>query len=161
MVFVETFAAAAMASTQSDDGADAELIALCEAFDRLQRTWSDYHDGGAHPIEDDNERAIALAPLEAQQASIAALTWATKARTLAGAQAKAQSWVLLSPDILDGDGCWDERFRASILRDLARGRRGTNAPAEPHTGVEEDPIAAIAATIQYRRSPATWISGRR
>jgi hypothetical protein len=28
------------------------------------------------------------------------------------------------------------------------------APAEPDTGVEKDPIAAIAATIQYRRSPS-------
>jgi hypothetical protein len=106
----------AVASTKPDD-ADAELIRLCADLDRLLQTWWDFHDGGAHPIEDDDERAIALLPLVQQEDEIAPLIWATPARTVE-VRAKARSWVLFSPETLVDAGLWDDKFRASILRDL-------------------------------------------
>jgi hypothetical protein len=123
---------------------DAELIAACAAFDRLEQTWWDFHDGGAHPIEDDDERAIALAPLQQQQDEIVPLIWATEARTMAGVRAKARSWLLFSPEIFDDVTSWDERFRASIIRDLAGAAAGEN-----------DALTEIELpAINYRRRPS-------
>jgi hypothetical protein len=76
--------------------------------------------GGTRRTHDD-ERQIALAPLKAQQYPIAALIRATPARTMAGVQAKARSWLLFSPEISIELSSWDDRFTVSIIRDLLEG----------------------------------------
>jgi hypothetical protein len=59
--------------------------------------------------------------LRRQQDEIAPIIWATQAHTVEGIRAKARSWVLFSPEILDGVGLWDDKFTASIIRDLMGG----------------------------------------
>jgi len=112
---------AAAASTEVD--ADAELIRLCAEFDRLQRIWWSLHDGAAMAIEDDDERAIALLPLQAQQNQIAPLIWETQARTLDGVRAKVRSRVLWAPELLEEEdgGLSSDKWRIMILRDLLEG----------------------------------------
>jgi hypothetical protein len=101
---------------------DAELIALCTEFARLERQWWTLHDEGADQVEDDPERAIALTSLKAREDEIAPTIWRSPAHTLAGIQAKSRAWAAFSPEILDADGSWDEKFRASILLDLLDAR---------------------------------------
>jgi hypothetical protein len=101
---------------------DAELIALCTEFARLEREWWTLHDDGADQVEDDPERAIALTSLKTREDEIAPTIWQTPAHTLAGIQAKARAWATFSPEILEADGSWDEKFRASILLDLLDAR---------------------------------------
>jgi hypothetical protein len=115
-------AAALALPAATPPNADAELLRLCADFDRLERAWWDLHDGGADPIEDDDERQIAMAPLKAEQDPIAALIWATPAQTVEGIRAKARSWLLFSPEILVEVSSWDDRFTVSIIRDLLEGR---------------------------------------
>ncbi len=108
----------------SPPDADAELIRLCAEFDRLQHIWWSLHEeGGPLEIEDDDERAIALLPLQAQQDEIAPLIWTTPARTMDGVRAKVRSWVLWAPEILweQEDGMWGDKWRITILRDLLEG----------------------------------------
>lgn len=100
--------------------ADAELIRLCAEFDRVERSRIALHEGDTQ-IEDDDERDLAMAPLNDQQDEMAPLIWDTQASTLEGVRAKARSFALSYPEFLEDDDSWDKEFIASILRDLLEG----------------------------------------
>ena len=111
--------AAALAAASSPD---AELIRLCGEFDALQRRILALYPEGATPIEDDNERAEAIAPLSDAQDELLDRICALRATTPAGIKARAKTLVLFVPDKAecadDEGGYVDERMIAALLRDL-------------------------------------------
>lgn len=101
-------------------GADAELIALCAAFDRIERKRVAILNDPATP-EDDAIRDALVTPLHNEQDNLGPKIWATPATTLEGIQAKARTVTLWAPHFADGPRGWDDEFVASILRDLLAG----------------------------------------
>jgi hypothetical protein len=111
------------ATAPDTDDADAELIRLCAEFDGLEHARQTIavriEADAALANGEDGDREIAL---YAQQEQIAALLFATPAHTLEGIQAKARSWVLWAPEVLEGEGgLWDDKWRTMIIRDLLAG----------------------------------------
>jgi hypothetical protein len=99
---------------------DAELIRLSDQFVALERRIEGFFSGGATPIDDDNERDVARAPLEKQQRELAARMCAMRPQTLAGFVALASALVAWAPDLAEaaeGD-CIDDQIVAALLRDL-------------------------------------------
>ena len=111
--------AAALAAASSPD---AELIRLCGEFERAATPHHGPYSEGATPIEDDNERAEAIAPLSDAQDELLDRICTLRATTLAGIKARAKTLVLFVPDkaeCADEEGGYvDERMIAALLRDL-------------------------------------------
>lgn len=100
---------------------DADLIAACDAVERLEADYSAAIRGGK-TIEEENARAAAAQPIAAQQQPFIDAVATTSAQTLLGLQAKARALTAWAPDLLKphGDGTNDERMLASLLSDLTR-----------------------------------------
>ena len=97
---------------------DDALIDACQAFIAWEERSRALYAGPTR-IEDDDERDLALVPIEAQQEPLFNRICATPAVTPEGARAKAAALVAWAPDYLTPEsGCWDDRLMASLLADL-------------------------------------------
>ena len=98
---------------------DAELIAACAEFSRLDREFGQT-DFGADPFSSEADHA------EAEQDRICRLMdevsdriVAFRATTSEGHQARARCLLSWAPELADERGCMAWRMRAAVLRDLA------------------------------------------
>ena len=100
---------------------DAELIAVCAAFDRLEAHINSLYEGKANAIEDDDERDEAIEPLTERQEPLLDRMCAIRAKTPAGWQAKARSLAGWDLEILyesEHAVSWDDRMLVSLIRDM-------------------------------------------
>lgn len=99
---------------------DAELLALCEQFDALDRKILAIWDG-AMRLEDEDEANAAKEQIMEQQEPILERILELRATTVAGFAARARTLALWAPDTMDGGGAkcaWNERMTHALLRDL-------------------------------------------
>jgi len=85
--------AAALAATgtlPADANPDAELLAFCVEAEALYRRIHDLYPGGATPIADDDERTVALLPLDDEAQRLADQIYEMEATSLAGHRARAR-----------------------------------------------------------------------
>ncbi len=98
---------------------DAELIAACQDYLRLQRTWDAYCSNIPGDIEEDDPGYAMLEPLAELRERIVSMRATTQEGFLA--RARCRAWVFLpgtaqcQPDQYTGD---DDRMLAAELRDL-------------------------------------------
>ena len=118
---------------------DADLIAACTEFLRIQRAWDAYAQANPGDIEADDPNVVMLEPLPALVEQIVALR-ATKAE---GHLARARCMAF--PYLPGHSACHEnpkaaeeDRFEAAQLRDLVAMERGTETPcAIPPVAADE------------------------
>ncbi len=98
---------------------DAELIALCDEFNVLERQYVASFDR----IPDDDTRDLANGPIHEAQAELVERMSELTATTIEGFSALAGAIALWAPDVLDrwDEGDLSERMIAMIVRDLGAG----------------------------------------
>ncbi len=98
---------------------DAELIALCAEFDRLEAEWEDTDTDA--PVGDAAREAARDAHqdrLGTTQREIAERMHAIRATTAAGQAARARSLVRWAPDLMETSDTIEAMLRSAIYRDL-------------------------------------------
>jgi len=113
-------AAPALAATAYPD---AELIRLCAEFDALEIQHEAFFEGSTR-IDDDEERDVALEPIETAQEALLDRICHLPICTLDGARALAATYVLYIAKQADQlpTQYWDQRFERAIVRGLVGGQ---------------------------------------
>jgi len=118
---VAAAAAFAGVAQAAEPHADAELLAVCAAFDATEHKYRRLFYGPAR-IVDDDERALAQEPIYAEQERLLEPLCRLRATTLDGFRARARTLALWAPDLLVPDETMepttDERMVAALLRDM-------------------------------------------
>ena len=111
--------AAALPALAATTSPDAELIALCDEFNVLERHFLASFDR----IPDDDTRDLANGPIHEAQAELVERMSELTATTIEGFSALAGAIALWAPDVLDrwDEGDLSERMIAMIVRDLGAG----------------------------------------
>jgi hypothetical protein len=100
---------------------NAELKTLCKRFLHLEWQRRSFFSGDCNPIEDEDERDLALEPIDAEQDTIVTRLVALPPKTLEGAALLAQSAMLWHPYTLEEQEAAgkDGQLIAALLRGLA------------------------------------------
>lgn len=133
--------------------ADAELVALCEEFERQWKSWRVAFNAPAATIEEEEELERALTPVVERVDAIRDRICGMRAATVDGHRARARALLTqLDPDEMFADALRDETTSSdlalALLRDLAGGDLPaflTTRPAEP------PPLVAPAQAAEYER----------
>ena len=102
---------------------DAELIRLCAEFDALEIQHEAFFEGPTR-IDDDEDRDVALEPIETAQKALLDRICHLPICTLDGARALASTYLLYIAKQADQlpTQYWDQRFERAIVRGLVGGR---------------------------------------
>ena len=120
--FVTAARAAPVASAVAT-GDDAELLALCAAFDTLESSVHALYYG-SEALPEGDVRDEAMDRIQDDQRPLVERIRTIPATTPAGIRAKSQSLVTFAPDLLNPrDATFDEALIASLLADLTRENR--------------------------------------
>ncbi len=106
-------------STPESD--DEELITVCAEFDAIEAHINAHYSGGALEIKDDEERDIAILPMQEAQEPLLDRIVALRATTLDGFMARARTlagWDVEATRKIGEDNYLNERMLAALLRDM-------------------------------------------
>ena len=122
---------------------DAELIAACAEFDRLERQILQV-EGAATTVEREYEADRLTATWKERQETLVLTISSARASTLAGLQAKTATLVLWDSEALSpSSDYWNERLVTSLLGDLL----GFDATHRENAKAARDALIAGTFTI--------------
>lgn len=113
---------------------DAELLALCDEFNEMERQIEVAYSDGPGGINDDNKRDEVLEPVRARQDAILDRMVTIRATTIEGVRARGVLFATWGDDILQdwAKSCgYDDRMLFALVRDAAAlsGPAGATWPA--------------------------------
>jgi hypothetical protein len=110
---------------------DAELMAACAAYDAAERRFLSFYHGPDF-IENDDEREVAMEPINAERQRLVTLICGLRATTLEGHLARIRVVMLEDLDLDPAEDAQsryhNENLRGALLRDLAE-HAGVRRPA--------------------------------